>query len=130
NQDATRNTGEDEGKYVWNGRFAPNAKIAGTWTQLGQVQSIDEFEPGGPIKSDRGARFQQITLIDNGATEDELVIWSGYMLMDLRKNEALRITDKTIEGTDYLFIEAGGFHTKNGPEWTPPLYVFKRAQAN
>lgn len=127
NQDTMRNTGEEDGMYVWDGEFVPNAKLVGAWTQLGQVQSMDEFKPGGPIKSDRGARFQELTFMNDGATDDGLVIWSDDRLMDLRKNDALRITPKTIDGTDYLFIEAGGFHTKNGPDWTPPLYVMKRS---
>jgi hypothetical protein len=127
-QDTMRNTGEDDGKYLWDGKFVPNKKIQGSWTQLGQVATVDEFEPGGPIKRDRGARFQEITFMDDGATDDGLVIWTDAMLLDLRKNEALRIAPRTIEGMEYLFIEAGGFHTRKGPDWKSPLLVLKRNQ--
>ena len=33
---------------------------------------------------------------------------------------------KTIGGTNYLFVEAGGFSTRNKPEWKTPYYVLKR----
>ncbi len=33
---------------------------------------------------------------------------------------------KTVEGTNYLFIEAGGFDVKKGPNWKAPLIVFKK----
>ncbi|PXA02952.1 hypothetical protein DDZ13_14285 [Coraliomargarita sinensis] len=127
-QDTMRNTGEDDGKYVWDGEYVPNPKVQGSWTQLGQVQSIEEFVPGEPIKRNRRARFQEITFMEDGATGDGLVIWSDNMLLDLRKNEALRITPETINGMEYLFIEAGGFNTREGPDWTPPLFVMKRNQ--
>jgi len=125
-QDTMRNTGEDDDKFVWDGKFVLNSKVQGSWTQIGQVQSIDEFQPGDPIKSDKGARFQEVIFKDDGATNDGLIIWSDDMLLDLRKNEALKTTHKTIDGIEYLFIEAGGFHTKHGPDWTAPRYVMKR----
>ena len=128
-QDTMRNTGEDEDKYVWDGEFVPNAKIQGSWTQLGQVQTMDEFEPGDRIHRDQRARYQEITFMDNGATDDGLVIWTDGMLLDLRKNEALKMAPRTINGMEYLFIEAGGFNTKNGPDWKAPLYVMKRNQS-
>jgi len=127
-QDTMRNTGEDDGKYLWDGKFVPNPKIRGSWTLLGQVQAMDEFEPGGPIKHARRSSYQEITFMDDGATDDGLVIWTDGMLLDLRKNEALRMAPRTIEGMDYLFLEAGGFHTKHGPDWESPLLVLKRNQ--
>ena len=33
---------------------------------------------------------------------------------------------KTIGGSDYLFIEAGGFSDKNPAGWKCPLVVMKR----
>ncbi|MFT5906090.1 MAG: hypothetical protein ACI9E1_001695 [Cryomorphaceae bacterium] len=127
-QDTMRNTGEDDGKYVWNGKFAANSKVQGAWTQLGQVKSIDKFKPGEPIKSNARARFQEVIFKDGGSTNDGLIIWSDDLLLDLRKNEALKMTSKTIDDTEYLFIEAGGFHTKHGTEWKAPRYVMKRNQ--
>ena len=129
-QDTMRNTGEDDGKYLWDGKFVPNPKVQGSWTQLGQVQTIDEFQPGGPIKGNKGGALQELSFKNDGATHDGLMIWSDSMLLDLRKNQALKMTPKTIGDTDYLFIEAGGFHTKHGPDWKAPLFVMKRTQGD
>ncbi len=70
--------------------------------------------------------LQQVTFKDQGRTHDRLLIWSGSKLLNLHKNEALEMTPKTIQGMDYLFIEKGGFHPRQGPDWKPPLYVLKR----
>jgi hypothetical protein len=127
-QDDTRNVGENDGMYQWSGEFVPNSKIQGSWTQLGQVATLGEFEPGQPIKSRKDWPFQELTFRDDGSTADELMIWSDDMLLDLRSNQALRMTPKTIDGMDYLFVESGGFHPKHGPDWSAPLYVMKRVQ--
>jgi len=125
-QDPDRNTGEDDGMHVWDGKFVSNTKVKGSWTQLGQVETIDGFKPGERIKGDKSDPFQEVTFKDDGATDDELVIWSDTTLMDLRKNRALKMTPKTIDGMEYLFIEVGGFDQKHGPDWQSPLYVMKR----
>ena len=46
--------------------------------------------------------------------------------MNLDRYEALRMTVRTIGGSDYLFIEAGGFSTRNKPGWQSPWYVMTR----
>ena len=38
----------------------------------------------------------------------------------------LKITPRSIDGTVYLFIEAGGFGLKNPAGWQSPLMVMKR----
>ena len=43
--------------------------------------------------------------------------------MDLDKLEVLKMTAKTTGGDDCLFIEAGGFQEKYGPDWKTPLMV-------
>jgi hypothetical protein len=115
----------EEGKFRWDGTFAPNPELAGSWAQVGSVAAIEDFQPGAPAKG-KTPPLGDITFHMDGATQDEFLIWSGDMLMDLRKNEALKITAATIEGTAYLFIEAGGFSARNGPDWKPPLHVMKR----
>jgi hypothetical protein len=42
------------------------------------------------------------------------------------RNQALKMTVKTVDGDDYLFVEAGGFNSTNPVDWRPPLYVMKR----
>lgn len=41
-------------------------------------------------------------------------------------NFSRKLTPQTIDGTDYLFIESGGFSEKNPPNWQIPLMVMKR----
>jgi hypothetical protein len=55
-----------------------------------------------------------------------LWIWSGDTLMDLDRNQALKMVTKDIGGTTYLFIEGGGFGGRNKPGWTSPWFVMKR----
>jgi hypothetical protein len=47
--------------------------------------------------------------------------------MDLDHSQALKITVKDIGGSDHLFIESGGFGTKNPSGWQSPRMVMKRA---
>ena len=70
--------------------------------------------------------MQQLELKAGGKTAEPLSMWTGDILMDLYGNQALKMTHKTIDGTDYLFIEAGGINAKAGPEWKSPVYVMKR----
>jgi hypothetical protein len=126
NQDPNRNSGEDDGMFFWDGKFVGDNRIEGAWTQLGVVPAIDAFQPGDELKKDHQATFGEIKLKPGGSTDDELMIWSGSTLMNLRQNEALQITPKTVDGTQYLFIETGGFNQRNGPEWKSPLVVMTR----
>jgi len=127
-------TKEDEDKYRHDGMFVRNKAVMGDWTQLGKVRNIGAFVPGAEVPSDTTWPLQQLSLRDNGRTDKETMVWSGDRLMDLEAFVALRMTPMTIDGTDYLFIEAGGFSTKerkgwnpDHPEdWTPELYVMKR----
>ena len=46
--------------------------------------------------------------------------------MDLTRYQALKMTPRNVGGADYLFIEAGGFGTRNKPGWKPQLLVLAR----
>jgi len=89
------------------------------------VETLDEFDPGKPANANR-APFKEITLKDGGLTDSEARTWSGDTLMDLDRYQALKMTLKTIAGSEYLFIEAGGFSSKNPPGWQSPLMVMKQ----
>ena len=89
------------------------------------MQTIEEFNPGkksGRVRSS----FTEMTFRKDSRTDKATWVWSGDILMDLNKYQALKMTVKTIDGGDYLFIEAGGFSTRNKPGWKSPLYVMKR----
>ncbi len=79
------------------------------------------------IKGDvRNAPFKEVTFQEKGVTDTPDMIWSGDLLMDLKRWQALKITSKVIEGADFLFIESGGFSNKNPVGWKTPLIVMKR----
>jgi hypothetical protein len=115
----------EEGKYRWNGTFEPNAKITGTWTQIGDVATIESFVPSAKLRLNP-LLPAKLTFAANGRTDDPLVYYTGDILMHLNTNQALEMVIKAIDGTDYLFIESGGFATKNGPTWKPSWIVMKR----
>jgi len=112
-------------KFRWDGKFATNPKVLGSWNLIGQVKTIEEFNPkkkSGRVRSS----FTEMTFKNNARTDKATWVWSGDTLMDLNKYQALKMTVRTIGGGDYLFVEAGGFSTRNKPGWKSPLYVMKR----
>ena len=115
----------EQGKFVWDGKFAANPKLAGSWKTVGYVTNPADFNPAKPKEANR-APIQTLNLKPDGSTDNSLRIWSGDTLMDLRKNEALQMRIESLNGTDYLFIECGGFQTKNGNTWKSPWFVLKR----
>ncbi len=115
----------DDDFFRYNGEFVPNTKLSGTWTTVSVVPEIDAFNPAKPANASR-APVKELTFIDNGRTDQMLWIWSGDILMDLERNQALKMITKNIGGSDYLLVEAGGFSTKNKPGWKPMLMVMKR----
>jgi hypothetical protein len=46
--------------------------------------------------------------------------------LDLTRNEALKVAVKKFADADYLFIESGGFSTRNPKGWKPTLYVMEK----
>jgi hypothetical protein len=116
-------TGDDMFRY--DGRFVPNPKTLGSWKIVDQVATIDEFNLERKMNPGRPA-FTQIAFKDKGMTSDALRIWSGDNLMDLDRYQALKMTVKKIGGDDYLFIEVGGFSTRNPVGWQSPWYVMRR----
>ena len=117
----------DQGKFHWDGKFAPNTKVVGAWTQLGEVATLEAFAPKAKLHSST-CLPAKLTLAGDGSTDDPLLYYTDDTLMHLSSNQALKMTMKAIDGAEYLFIEAGGFNAKGGPTWKAPLVVFKRVQ--
>jgi hypothetical protein len=75
-------------------------------------------------------------LKSDGTTDTARLAWSGDVLMDLNDRQALTMASKTIDGVDYLLVEAGGFSQKKKDEyvpdypedWAPPWMVMKKAE--
>ena len=88
-----------------------------------EVVATEEFDPAKKSGRARNPLFNTISFNENGSTNDVNWIWSADMLMDLNRYQALKITPKTLAGNLYLFIEAGGFGTRNKPGWKPKLLV-------
>ena len=113
-------------KFRYDGRFVVNPRLLGHWKTVGVVKAIDDFIPKKRFNS-RGARFAAIDFKGNGETDNATRIWSGDMLMDLTRYEALKMKLKAINNVEYLFIEAGGFNAKNKPDWKSNWYVLRRS---
>lgn len=113
------------GKFRFDGKFTANPKVAGSWTAVAQVATPADFDPAAKPNPGRSP-FQKINFKEDGTTDTARWIWSGATLIDLEQDTALKIAPQSIGGTDYLFIESGGFSPKNPVGWTSPLMVLKR----
>lgn len=116
-------------KFRWDGKHLENPILLGQWQVISEVKDIAEFNP----EKKRGARrpaYTSITFNKDGTTADPTWIWSGDVLMDLNSYQALRIQVRmqvrSIPGGEYLFIERGGFNTRNKPDWKSTLLVLER----
>jgi Family of unknown function (DUF6288) len=115
----------EDGKFRWDGKFVANPKVMGGWQVIGEVADIPVFDPAKPVKA-RNPAFSAMTFSADGATDNGAWVWSGDVLMDLTRYQALKMQIQEIGGTEYLFIEAGGFGTRNKPGWKSSLLVLKR----
>jgi hypothetical protein len=113
------------GLFRYDGRFIANPQVSGAWAAVDVVPAIEAFDPAKSADANR-APFKAVTFKDDGITDSETLIWSGYTLLDLDRFQALKLKPKTIAGRDYLFIEAGGFSDKNPVGWKSPLIVLKK----
>jgi hypothetical protein len=115
----------EEGKFRYDGKLVSDPKIAGSWIAVAFVNSPAEFNPQAKPNHGRSP-FREITFGSDGSTHDRRWIWSGGTLMDLEQNHAQKITPQSIQDTDYLFVEAGGFSPKHPAGWKSPIIVLKR----
>ena len=116
----------DHDKFRYDGRFIANQRLHGDWTTVAVVPTSEAFNPSKPTDANR-APFKAITLKDGGLTNAATLLWSGDTLMDLDRFQALKMSLKSVENADYLFIESGGFSDKKTVGWKSPLVVMKRA---
>ncbi len=115
----------DDNRFLYDGKFIANPAVPGEWKTVAVVPTVDAFNP--KLKSDvKKAPYKSLSFKEGGTTSLGTLIWSGDTLMDMVKNQAVKMTAKTIDSQDYLFIEVGGFSQKNPPTWKSPLVVLKR----
>ncbi len=115
----------DHGKFRWNGEFVANPDVTGKWRTVARVAEPGDFDPERRRDAHR-APLSELELNPGGSTHSPLWIWSGDILMDLDRNEALAMHTDLVAGTEYLFIEAGGFHPDHDSDWTTPWFVLER----
>ena len=123
-EDAAQNP--DDHLFRWDGKFLANPSVVGSWKLITEVAEIAEFDPEKKLAKVRNAPFSTITLKDGSNTSDPTWVWSGDYLMDLNRYQALRMLPQTLGGAEYLFVESGGFSTRNKPEWKPKWLVLAR----
>jgi hypothetical protein len=116
---------DDGDKYFYDGQFVDNKAIQGEWIQVAQVANGDAFKPEDATATQNPA-LQKVTLKPEGKTDQAHLIWSGDTLMDVNKNQALKMTIEKVGNQEYLFIESGGFDNKNPADWKTPSTVMKR----
>lgn len=121
------NLDPDDGKYRYSGRFSENVKLIGKWNVIDQVADPEAFENPRP-NAEFDAAYRSLSLGSGGITHDPMWIWTDGKLMNLAESEALDIQSRTINGTDYLFIENGGFSEKHPRGWISPYNVLIRAK--
>ena len=115
-------------KFTYDGEFKANKKVTGDWVALGQVASIDEFKSSEGLTVDEKIAIKQVSLKKDGTTRDKLIIWTGSTLMNLNKYEALKMQVKKVVGVEYLFVESGGFNSRNKADGKSPWIVMKRTK--
>ncbi|MCX6879432.1 MAG: DUF6288 domain-containing protein [Verrucomicrobia bacterium] len=91
----------------------------------GKVATVEEFTSSAQLRSNP-LLPAKLTFAANGRTDDPLVYYTGDLLMHLNTNQALKMSMRTTDGVEYLFIEAGGFAANTPPTWKPRLIVMKR----
>ena len=116
---------EQDLRFRYDGKFTPNPQLVGKWHALATVDDIAGYDPKGKAPLVRPP-FRDIELNEGGTTASDAFFWSGDVLMDLDRSQALRMAAKSIDGVDYLFAESGGFSTKNPVGWKPTYMVMKR----
>jgi hypothetical protein len=112
-------------KFRWDGRFVNDPRFSGSWKAVAQVAEATDFDPSKKTRVNRPP-FSKLTLGEGGRTGNPVWAWSGDTLMDLTKFQALKMKTKNLEGKDYLFVETGGFGTRNKPGWKSQLLVLAR----
>ncbi|MGI9239505.1 MAG: HEAT repeat domain-containing protein, partial [Verrucomicrobiales bacterium] len=122
-EDAAQNP--DDNLFRWDGEFASNPVVTGEWQLIGKVAQVDDFDPEKKTNP-RNAPFTAITLGGGGRTSSPLFAWSGDILMDLDRYQALRMQVRNVGGEEYLFVESGDFNTRHKPGWRSQWFVLKR----
>jgi hypothetical protein len=113
-------------KFQWDGKFVENPPAFGSWKLIAQTATIEAFDPAAKPTAAQKPLVTTLHLAEKGETGHPLFVSSGDRLMDLTRYQALMMKTKTIADKEYLFLEVGGFSTRNQAGWTSPWLVFTR----
>ncbi len=118
----------DPSEYLfrWDGQFVAHPDINGSWKVIARVDGIADFDPAGRNGKPGNVPFTDIIFKPDGRTNDPLLAWSGDTLMDLDRYQALKMQVNRIGNENYLFIEVGGFSTRQKPDWKSAWFVLKQ----
>ena len=89
-------TGKDSDKYVYDGKFIANREVLGTWRVIDQVTTFGEFKIQKKMDPGR-APFRSITFNDGGKTDNPKRLWTGNILINVGRDEALKLTIRQVE---------------------------------
>ncbi len=115
--------------YQYDGSLKNNPAIQGRWQKVGTVDNISDYEHGMRLRVNRNSRFYEIAFLPHGRTEDFKMMYSGDLLLDIISKQALKMSVKVLEDTEYLFVEAGGFSEENTGDWQTSYYVLRRVDS-
>ena len=111
--------------FRYSGKFVSNSKIMGKWKLIAEVTDPTEFDVEKKRGGVRNAPFSTITFRTGGQTSEPIWAWSDETLMDLDRYQALNMRVEIAGETEYLFVESGGFSTRNKPDWKSKWYVLE-----
>jgi hypothetical protein len=153
---------KESDKYAYSGTFVSNKALAGKWKTVAMAKSAEDYQaqlvkqaeeeakakakadadkqkgkkPAPPPKPKAPPKFGvgELVLQDGGKVGGvKGFIWSGDMLINSGSEEALKMEIKTVQGKEYLLVEAGGFSQTNEKiedelPWNPNYYVMARGK--
>ncbi|MGB0767940.1 MAG: hypothetical protein ACPGYV_09545, partial [Phycisphaeraceae bacterium] len=118
----------EEDLFRWDGKHVESPLILGNWTLVAEVPEVAAFDPE-KRQNPRRPPFDAIAFKPGGetvATGEPAYLWSGNTLMNLTRYEALQMRLESIAGTEYLFVERGGFNRRHRPGWKTNWFVLTR----
>ena len=114
------------GRLVYDGQFVAAPALVGAWRVVNTTYDVDAWTPDMRREGHVRPSFNGLVLNDNGRTDNPIMLWSGDILLDLDKYQALQMRTRTIDGTEYLFVESGGFSNRHNANWRNGWAVLQR----
>jgi hypothetical protein len=153
---------KDSDKYVYSGTFTPNKDLMGKWQTVAMAKSAEDYQaqlekqvadeakakaaaeaaklkgktpaPAKPAPPPPKFGIGSMDLQDAGKVGGPKgFVWSGNMLINGGSEEVLKMDIKSVQGKEYLLVEAGGFTQTNEKiedetPWDPRYYVMERVK--